>query len=487
MENIYRDIAARTEGNIYIGVVGPVRTGKSTFIKRIMEELVIPNIHDPYRKERAIDELPQSGSGKTIMTSEPKFIPEEAVEISPDGTAKMRVRMIDSVGYMVNGAVGAEEDGMPRMVTTPWYDYEIPMTDAAELGTKKVMQEHCSIGIVITTDGSITDIPREDYIEAEDRAISHMQATGKPFLVIVNSTDPNGEAAAAVKTRIAEQFDITPVAADCQALSSEDIRQLLQSLLYAFPMERLHIHLPRWMDALESSHPVKAALYAALVEKAQKISTLAQAESILMKLTELEQVLDFNLRSIDLATGTVCCSLDFPETLFYEILSSRAGITIESQAQLLQLLTELSGIKREYDKISDALSSVNATGYGIVMPQAEEMTLEKPEIIRKNGSYGVRLKAGAPSIHMIRVDIDTEISPMVGDEKQSQDLIDYLMGEDPDKLWQSNIFGKSVYALIQEGLTAKLVRTPEDVRSRFRGTLTRVVNEGASGLICLIL
>ncbi len=487
MENIYRDIAARTEGNIYIGVVGPVRTGKSTFIKRIMEELVIPNIEDPYRKERARDELPQSGSGRTIMTSEPKFIPEEAVEISPDGTAKMRVRMIDSVGYMVDGAVGAEEDGVPRMVTTPWYDYEIPMTDAAELGTKKVMQEHCSIGIVVTTDGSITDIPRGDYIQAEKRAITDMQATGKPFLVIVNSADPESQAAQEVKNGLKEQFGIEPVVADCQALGSEDIGDILKNLLYAFPMTQLQVHLPRWMDALENDHPVKAALYEALITRAQQISALVQAEATLSKLKELEQVLDFNLRSVDLATGTVVCALGFPEKLFYEILSSRAGMTIENEAQLLALLTELSGIKREYDKIADALSSVNATGYGIVMPTAEEMKLQKPEIVRKNGAYGVRLKAGAPSIHMIRVDIDTEINPMVGDEKQSQDLIDYLMGEDPDKLWQSNIFGKSVYALIQEGLTGKLMRTPEDVRDRFRGTLSRVVNEGASGLICLIL
>ena len=487
MENIYRDIAARTEGNIYIGVVGPVRTGKSTFIKRIMEELVIPNIQDPYRRERARDELPQSGSGRTIMTSEPKFIPEEAVEISPDGTAKMRVRMIDSVGYMVDGAVGAEEDGVPRMVTTPWYDYEIPMTDAAELGTKKVMQEHCSIGIVVTTDGSITDIPRGDYIQAEKRAITDMQATGKPFLVIINSAQPDAQAAQEVKNGLKEQFGIEPVVADCQALGSEDIGDILKNLLYAFPMTQLQVHLPRWMDALENDHPVKAALYEALITRAQQISALVQAEATLSKLKELEQVLDFTLRTVDLATGTVVCALGFPEKLFYEILSSRAGMSIENEAQLLALLTELSGVKREYDKIADALSSVNATGYGIVMPTAEEMKLQKPEIVRKNGAYGVRLKAGAPSIHMIRVDIDTEINPMVGDEKQSQDLIDYLMGEDPDKLWQSNIFGKSVYALIQEGLTGKLVRTPEDVRERFRGTLSRVVNEGASGLICLIL
>ena len=487
MENIYRDIAARTEGNIYIGVVGPVRTGKSTFIKRIMEQLVIPNIEDPYRRERATDELPQSGSGKTIMTSEPKFIPEEAVEISPDGTGKMRVRMIDSVGYMVEGAVGAQEDGVPRMVTTPWYDHEIPMTEAAELGTKKVMQEHCSIGIVVTTDGSITDIPRSDYIEAENRAITDMQATGKPFLVIVNSTSPASPAAQTVVWEIRDRFGIQPVCADCQALTNEDICKLLESLLYAFPMAQLQIHLPRWLDALEPEHPIKSALYESLINKAQQITALAQAKETLAKLKDLEQVSDCNLKKIDLATGTVVCALTFPEQLFYEILSNRAGMTIENEGQLLQLLTELSAIKKEYDKISDALSSVNATGYGIVMPTAEEMALQKPEVVRKNGSYGVRLKAGAPSIHMIRVDIDTEINPMVGDEKQSQDLIDYLMGEDPDKLWQSNIFGKSVYALIQEGLTSKLLRTPEDVRSRFRNTLTRVVNEGASGLICLIL
>ena len=487
MENIYSDIAARTEGNIYIGVVGPVRTGKSTFIKRIMEELVIPNIDDPYRKERARDELPQSGSGKTIMTSEPKFIPEEAVEISPDGTAKMRVRMIDSVGYMVEGAVGAEEDGVPRMVTTPWFDYEIPMTDAAELGTKKVMQEHCSIGMVVTTDGSITDIPRSDYIQAEKRAISDMQATGKPFLVIINSADPGAEPAQEVKQYIQEAFGLEPVVADCQALTADGISEILKSLLYAFPMSQLQVHLPRWMDALENDHPVKAALYEALILRAQQISALAQAETTLRKLTELEQVLDFTLRSVDLATGTVVCALGFPEKLFYEILSSRTGMPIENEGQLLSLLTQLAAVKKEYDKIADALSSVNATGYGLVMPTAEEMKLQKPEIVRKNGAYGVQLKASAPSIHMIRVDIDTQINPMVGDEKQSQDLIDYLMGEDPEKLWQSNIFGKSVYALIQEGLTSKLVRTPEDVRARFRGTLSRVVNEGASGLICLIL
>lgn len=487
MDRIYGDIAARTGGNIYVGVVGPVRTGKSTLIKRIMEEVVIPGISDPYRKERARDELPQSGSGRTIMTSEPKFVPEEAVEISPDGTTKLRVRMIDSVGYMVDGAVGAEEDGVPRMVTTPWFDHEIPMTQAAELGTKKVMEEHCTIGLVVTTDGTITDIPREDYVSAERKAILDMRKTRKPYLVIINSRSPGGDGAMAVKNELSKEYGIEPVIADCQALDADGIGNLLRALLYTFPMTELRVHLPRWLDALESDHPVKTALYQTLLQRAGEIGNLGQAEGALEGIRELPEVQDYSLRSVDLASGTVSCTIVLPEGLYYEILSAKAGLPIENDAQLLSLLMELARAKQEYDKISDALSAVKATGYGVVMPAAGEMKLETPEIIRKGGAFGVKLKAGAPSIHMVRVDIDTEISPMVGDEKQSRDLIDHLTGEDPEKLWQSNIFGKSVYDLIQEGLTAKLTQLPEDVRGKFRGTLTRIVNEGATGLICLIL
>ncbi len=487
MDSIYGDIAARTQGNVYIGVVGPVRTGKSTLIKRIMEELVIPAMSDPYRRERARDELPQSGSGKTIMTSEPKFIPEEAAQVSPDGTANLRVRFIDSVGYMVDGAVGAEEDGVPRMVTTPWFDQEIPMTQAAELGTKKVMDQHASIGLVVTTDGTITDIPREDYITAERKAITDMQKTGKPFLILINSRHPSGEAAAKVKAAIAQEYGIEPMILDCQAISLEGITAMLKALLYSFPMQELRIHLPRWLDALEESHPVKSALYQAILEKAAGIENLGQAEQALASLQELPQVQDYNLRSVNLADGTITCVIALPQKLYYEILSAKAGLTIENDAQLLSLLLELAQVKQEYDKISDALSAVKATGYGVVMPTAGEMKLEKPEILKKGGAYGVKLKAGAPSIHMVRVDIDTEISPMVGGEQQSRDLIDHLTSEDPEQLWQSNIFGKSVYDLIQEGLTAKLVQMPEEVREKFRGTLTRIVNEGATGLICLIL
>ena len=487
MENIYQDIATRTGGDIYVGVVGPVRTGKSTLIKRIMEALVIPGIDDPYKKERARDELPQSGSGRIIMTSEPKFIPEEAAEISPDGVSKLRLRMIDSVGYMVDGAVGAYDEGSPRMVTTPWFDHEIPMTEAAELGTKKVMEDHCSIGLVVTTDGSIADIPRKDYIIPERRAIQDMQATGKPFLVIVNSREPGSAEAAAVREQIRSDFGIDAHVCDCQSLDAQGIGALLKALLYRFPLHEIHVSLPRWMDALDPEHPVKAALYKGLLERAGKIQTLAQAERILAGLKEEENVQDYYYKGIDLGTGTVSCALSFPEEMFYEILSHKSGMVIRTDAELLYQLTELAKVKREYEKVSAALSSVMATGYGVVMPTMDEMKLEAPELLRKGGSFGVKLKAGAPSIHMIRVDVDTEISPMVGDEKQSQDLVQHLSGAEPEKLWESNIFGKSVYELLQDGLNTKVQRLPEEVRGKFRGTLSRIVNEGATGLVCLIL
>lgn len=487
MDSIYQDIACRTGGNVYIGVVGPVRTGKSTLIKRIMEELVIPGIEDPYRRERARDELPQSGSGRTIMTSEPKFVPEEAVEISPEGTANLRIRLIDSVGYMIPGASGAEEDGVPRMVTTPWYDYEIPMTQAAHLGTRKVMQEHCTIGIVVTTDGSITDIPGSDYLEAEKDAISDMEKTGKPFLVVVNSRAPQGEPAQCVRKRIREEYGMEPFVADCQSLDAEGICNMLRALLYTFPMSQLQVHLPRWLDALEQTHPVKATIYQALLRCSEEISCLGQAEQALSQLRDVEGVENIAIGSADLSDGSISCVITLPQKLYYEILSSKAGISIENDGELLSHLMHLAQIKKEYDRIADALSSVKATGYGVVKPAAEEMQLTTPELLKRGSTFGVKLKAAAPSIHMIRVDVDTEINPMVGDEKQSRDLIAQLTGETAQQLWQSNIFGKSVHDLIQEGLNAKLLGMHEDVRGKFRGTLTRIVNEGASGLICLIL
>ena len=487
MDKIYEDIGKRTGGHIYVGVVGPVRTGKSTLIKRIMEKLVIPAIEEPYQKERARDELPQSGSGKTIMTSEPKFVPEEAVEISPDGEVRLKVRFIDSVGYMVEGAAGAEENGKVRMVTTPWFDHEIPLTEAAELGTRKVMEGHCTLGILVTTDGTVTEIPRRDYMEAEQRAISDMKATGKPFLVVINSREPAGEAAKDLEKEIRDQFAVPTMICDCQSMEEEDIGNLFQNLLHTFPMTELQVHLPRWMDALEPDHPVKEELCGVLLHQTETVRCLSQIREALEPVGKLKSVESYHLDQVDLGTGVVSCTIVFPQSMFYEILSAKAGIPIQNEGQLLNLLTELSRTKKEYDKISDALDAARATGYGVVMPTAEEMKLETPQILRKGGAFGVRLKAGAPSIHMVRVDIDTEISPMVGDEKQSRELIEYLTGEDPEKLWQSNIFGKSVYDLIQEGLTAKLTGMPQEVRGKFRGTLGRIVNEGATGLICIIL
>ena len=487
MENIYRDIAGRTGGNIYIGVVGPVRTGKSTLIKRFMELMVLPSIEDPYKKERARDELPQSGSGRIIMTSEPKFVPEEAVEVTPDGVTKLRVRMIDSVGYMVEGAVGAYDEGKPRMVTTPWFDHEIPMTEAAELGTKKVMEEHCSMGLVVTTDGSITDIPRKDYLQAEHRAIADMKATGKPFLVVINSRNPSSREARGVQESLFREFGLEAHICDCQSMDEEGLAEMLRALLYRFPMNSLQVYLPRWMDALEGDHPLKQSLYKLLLEKAGQIHTLGEADKILGPLAGQEQIRDYYLRSIDPGSGTVSCTLTFPEELFYDVLSSKSGMSIRTDGELLRQLVELAKVKREYEKVSAALSSVMATGYGVVMPGAEQMKLEKPELLRKGGSFGVKLKAGAPSIHMIRVDVDTQINPMVGDEKQSQELIRRLSDGTPEELWQSNIFGKSVYEMLQDGLNTKTLSLPEEVRGKFRGTLSRIVNEGATGLVCLIL
>ena len=486
MENIYRDMAARTGGSIYIGVVGPVRTGKSTLIKRIMEALVIPSIPDPARAERARDELPQSGSGKTIMTSEPKFVPEEAVEILPDGVTKLRIRLIDSVGYMVDGAVGATEDGVPRMVSTPWQSDPIPMTEAAELGTKKVMDDHASIGIVVTTDGTVTDIPRSDYVQAEKRAIEDIKKTGKPFVTIINTTDPMGEAAAALRAELKEAYGINAAIADCQSLTAEGCAALLQDLLCAFPLGEVRVYLPRWVEALEEDSPILGRICDNLLERTAAIQTLGQAAEELGKLAALEEIRSVSTESTDLATGTVHCRIRLPEQLYYDTLSRRAGIPIRSDADLLRQLTELTKAKAEYDRIAEALEAVKTGGYGIVMPSQEEMTLQKPELLKKGGSFGVKLRSSAPSIHMLRVDIATELSPMVGSEEQARDLQERLSGA-PDEVFGSNLFGKSVYDMVREGLTGKLMQTGPEVREKFRQSLSRIHNEGAQGLICIIL
>ena len=486
---IYEDIAKRTGGDIYIGVTGPVRTGKSTFIKRFAEALVIPNIEDVFLKERTRDELPQSGSGKTIMTAEPKFVPEEAVEITPDGTARLSVRLIDCVGYIVEGAAGATENGVPRMVTTPWFDQEVPMAEAAELGTKKVMEDHCTVGLVITTDGTVTDLPREAYVEAETRAISDMKKTGKPFVVLVNSAAPDSADAKMLTDTLREQWNVPCLCVNCLTVQEADIRDILKELLYGFPVSEVQFFYPGWLEALEGTHPLKAALYGMMRSCCEKLERIADAESGLHMLTELEQVQNEELRYIDLGTGTVGCTLSFADSLFYEILSEKSDLQIEDDGDLMRLLSDYAEVKSSYDRIAAAVQEAEATGYGIVPPLTGKLTLEQPQVIRKGTTYGIRLKASAPSIHMIRTDVQTEICPMVGNETQSQELVSKMLeayDTDIDALWQSNIFGKSVFELVSDGLSAKMAKMPPDARAKLKDALTKIVNDGCNGMICLI-
>lgn len=489
-EKLYEDIAGRTNGDIYIGVVGPVRTGKSTFIKRFMETLVIPNIENVYRRERARDELPQSGSGRTVMTVEPKFIPEEAAELELEGGGKLSVRLIDSVGYLVNGAAGQMDGDQPRMVTTPWFDHEIPMTEAAELGTRKVIAEHSTIGIVVTTDGTVTDLPREEYQEPEARAIRELQALGKPFLVLLNSAEPTSPRAEGIRAELEERYGVTCLAVNCLTLSEGDIHRLLRAVLYEFPLREMDLYLPAWVDALPAGHPIREELYAAIREQSASLRRISGVQAAVTALEGCPSVQSADITRLELGTGVVQVRISVPRSLFYATLSQQSGFSVADDGDLLELLTRLAGVQKEYDKVADALRAVRETGYGIVVPSMEELTLEEPEIVRQGGRYGVRLRASAPSIHMLRADIQTVISPIVGSEKQSEEMINYLLSEfegDTAKIWESNIFGKSFHELVNEDLQGKLTRMPEDARMKLRETLERMINEGSGGLICIIL
>ncbi len=489
MTSIYEDIAARTGGNIYIGVVGPVRTGKSTFIKRFMETLVLPRMDDPYRRERARDELPQSGGGRTIMTAEPKFVPEEAVEVHL-GHSRMRVRLIDCVGYMADGALGLLEDGVPRMVKTPWFNEEISITAAAEHGTRKVMDEHATIGLVITTDGTVTELDRADYMEAEARIIRELSALGKPFLVVVNSAEPDGPAARAAAEHIRTSFGLDPLCCDCAALTEDGVERILRGVLDAFPVVQVDAELPGWVTGLSPDHPVRTAVYAALLSAAEGMRTMGGAEAPLGALAAAEPIREARILSTDMGKGIVTLSCGLDRSVFYDILSECAGVTIRDDGELPALLQEFSAAKRSHDRYRDALQQVYDTGYGIVMPSLSEMRLAEPEIVRQGGRSGVRLCAEAPSIHMVRADIKAEISPVVGSEKQSEDLLQFLLREfeeDTSRIWDSNIFGKSLHELVNEGLQAKLNHMPAASQEKLREAMERIINEGSSGLICIIL
>ncbi len=492
MENLslYQDIQSRTDGDIYIGVVGPVRTGKSTFIKRFMDLLVIPNIENEYKKERAQDELPQSAAGRTIMTTEPKFVPNEAIEITLGDNIRFKTRLVDCVGYLVNNAIGYLEDDVPRMVKTPWSEDEIPFEVAAEVGTKKVISEHSTIGILVTTDGSITDIPREDYISAEERVVSELKELHKPFVIVLNSEDPSSDYTRDLASKLEEKYSVSVLPIDCSNLSIDDVNSMFGKLLYEFPIEQMNINLPRWVETLNDEHWLKKQLYSEIKDAFSNISVLKQVDESVSSINSTDIISNTSLNEINLGNGNVTISIALNDSLFYNILSEMTGINVENEGDLFATMTSLAYTKKEYDKIAYALEEVKAKGYGIVTPSMDELILDEPEMVKQGSRFGVKLRAKAPSIHMIRADITTEVSPIVGSEKQSEELVNYLLSEfetDPKKIWESNIFGKSLHELVNEGLQNKLYRMPEDAQMKLQETLERIVNEGSGGLICIIL
>lgn len=487
---IYRDIAARTGGDIYIGVVGPVRTGKSTFIKRFMDVLVLPQIGDKYALDRATDELPQSAAGRTIMTTEPKFIPNEAVELTLEDNAQLRVRLIDCVGYLVPGALGSSEDGKPRMVKTPWSESEMPFDKAAELGTEKVIHEHSTIGLLVTTDGSISDIPRADYEAAEERVVNEMKAIKKPFVILLNCVDPLSPSAQALKNALEDKYDIPVLAVNCLSITETEIREMLTDILFEFPVREIGVDMARWIVNLPNGHWLRSRLIDGIMQEAQTITRLREVNCLLDLLGDTEEVESASVASIDLGSGTVTLRLTVGQPLFFRVLSEQTGIEIKGEEDLVRLILSLNEMKKRYERFDTALQEVEAKGYGIVMPSVDELKLEEPEIMHQGNKYGVRLRASAPSIHMLRADIQTEVSPIVGSEKQSEELVLYLLREfeeDPASIWQSNIFGKSLHELVNEGLHNKLYRMPDDAQEKLQETLERIINEGCSGLICIIL
>lgn len=488
--NIYNDISARTQGDIYIGVVGPVRTGKSTFIKKFMESLVIPNISGEFQKERARDELPQSAAGRTIMTTEPKFIPEDAIELSMEDNIHFRVRLIDCVGYIVPSAVGYIEDEQPRMVHTPWFDEEVPFNMAAEIGTQKVIKEHSTIGLVITTDGSISQIPREEYAEAEERVINELKEINKPFVVALNCVEPESEEALSLAKSLSEKYNVPVLPINCLELDTAQISDLLEKALYEFPAKRIELNFPSWIKSLDENDEFKSNMFAFIGESAKSITNIRSVKSFAQSLSEYKEIEATAISDSDLSVGKISISVRINSRYYYTVLSSKCGCEIKNEKDLMSVVSELSKIKTKFDKFNSALGDVERTGYGIVMPDIDELTLEEPEIVKQGGRYGVKLKAQAPSIHMIRCNTRTEVAPIVGSESQSQELVMYLLREfqeNPAKIWETDLFGKSLHELVNEGLRGKLERMPDEARDKFRETIERVINEGCSGLICIIL
>lgn len=489
-QSLYHDIAMRTGGDIYIGVVGPVRTGKSTFIKKFMESMVIPHISSDYKKERAKDELPQSCAGKTIMTTEPKFIPEEAADLDIENNIKLKVRLIDCVGYIVPSSLGYIENGSARMVRTPWFDREIPFNMAAEIGTKKVINEHSTLGLVITSDGTISDIPREEYKEAETRVINELKEINKPFVVVLNCKNPNASTSVKEAEKIHKEHNVEVIPLNCLDLSEKDIGRILDKVLKKFPIKQIDINMPKWVTLLKSDHWLKMDVYEHIKSAFNKKIYIENIENLTKEIETSNNIISARYENVDLGKGIATINISFDDDLFYQILSETTGLKIDGEAGLIQCMVELAKIKKKYEKVASALEEVEATGYGIVMPSMEELSLEEPKIVKQGGKYGVKLKAQAPSIHMMKASITTEVNPIVGSEKQSEELAKYLLNdfeENPQKIWESNIFGKSLHELVNEGLHNKLYRMPSDARIKLQETIEKIINEGCNGLICIII
>lgn len=488
--DLFADIANRTGGSIYIGVVGPVRTGKSTFIKRFMDLFVLPNIHDIHLRERTNDELPQSGAGRMITTTEPKFVPEEPVEIVLQDSVRFRVRLVDCVGYTVPGAKGYLDEDGPRMVMTPWFDHQIPFQEAAEIGTRKVISEHSTIGLVVITDGSVTDLERDDYIEAEERVIAELKELEKPFVVVLNTDQPHSSSVLELASSLEERYQVKVVPLDCLRMSQNDIISLLQSALYEFPVREVNFRLPRWVEELTSDHWLRQDFESAVYHCVESIERLRDVDGSLSVLSSSDVIESVRLQAMDMGIGRVDIQLSADRALFYQVLAGMTGLEVDGDHHLIRLMQDLSIAKREYDKLAAALMQVRETGYGIVSPSLDDITFEQPELIKQGRHFGIRLTASAPSIHLIRANITTEVTPLVGTEKQGEELMQSLteeFQEDPDALWSRDFLGRSLQDLVREGIQAKLNRMPENAREKLQETLSKIINEGSGGLICIIL
>jgi len=486
--NLYKDIQTRTGGEIYLGVVGPVRTGKSTFIKRFMDLCVLPGIEDEHARSQAKDELPQSAAGRTIMTTEPKFIPKEAVEVRISEDVAVKVRMIDCVGFMVPGSEGHMENETERMVKTPWFAYEIPFTQAAELGTKKVITDHSTIGIVVTCDGSFGDIPRDNYIEPEERTVAELKKLGKPFIMVLNSEKPYGDTATGLAARLEEKYGVSVLPVNCEQMRKEDITRILEGVLYEFPLVKMEFYVPRWVEMLPMEHKIKTDILTQIQALAQSINTIrdVRQENLHMESEFIERM---KLDQLHMDSGTARIDLEIDDRYYYELLSELTGSEILGEYELIALIRELSNMKKEYEKVETAMASVRQKGYGVVMPDQTEITLEEPELIHQSNKFGVKIRSIAPSIHMIRANIETEIAPIVGSEAQANDLITYLKNssKESEGIWNTNIFGKSVEELVEDGIRSKIYQIGDESQVKLQDTMQKIVNESNGGLVCIII